>query len=231
MLGSSLALPRVELAMRSFVAKVYGWMAFAMVVTALAAMVTVNVPELNRLVFANRGVFLVLILAELGLVVALSAAINRMSAATATVMFVVYSALNGLTMSFIFLVYTEASIASAFLVTAATFGAMSVYGYTTNRDLTSIGNLCFMALIGIIIASLVNLFLGSATIYWATTYIGVLVFVGLTAYDTQKIKVMGASASMTGEQERKGAILGALALYLDFINLFLLLLRIFGRRR
>lgn len=231
MLGSSLALPRVELAQRTFVSKVYGWMAFALLVTALVAMATVSSPDLQKLVVANRGVFIVLILAELGLVIGLSAAINRMSASTATAMFIAYSALNGLTLSFIFFVYTTGSIASTFFITAATFGAMSVYGHTTKRDLTSIGNLCFMGLIGVIIASVANLFFSSPAIYWATTYIGVLVFVGLTAYDTQKIKRMGLAGLEEGEQERKGAILGALALYLDFINLFILLLRIFGRRR
>jgi len=231
MLGSSLALPRVELAQRTFVSKVYGWMAFALLVTALVAMATVSSPDLQKLVVANRGVFIVLILAELGLVIGLSAAINRMSASTATAMFIAYSALNGLTLSFIFFVYTTGSIASTFFITAATFGAMSVYGHTTKRDLTSIGNLCFMGLIGVIIASVANLFFSSPALYWATTYIGVLVFVGLTAYDTQKIKRMGLAGLEEGEQERKGAILGALALYLDFINLFILLLRIFGRRR
>ena len=146
-------------------------------------------------------------------------------------MFFLYSALTGITFSVIFVIYTSESLASTFLITAGTFGAMSFYGYVTKKDLTSIGNLCFMGLIGVIIASVVNLFFPSSFLYTVTTYIGVLVFVGLTAYDTQKIKQMGPSVQTGTEAERKASIIGALRLYLDFINLFLMLLRLFGRRR
>jgi FtsH-binding integral membrane protein len=157
-----------------------------------------------------------------------------MSSAVVTGCFLLYSALMGATLSLIFLRYSMESIAITFFVTALTFGVMSVYGYVTKRDLTSIGNLCFMALIGLIIASIVNMFVGSSLLYWGVTYVGILIFVGLTAYDTQKIKEMSMAlgnelaASETG---KKQAILGALTLYLDFINLFLLLLRIFGGNR
>ncbi len=167
---------------------------------------------------------------ELGIVIALSAAIGRFQSSTALFMFFAYSFLNGLTLSTIFLVYTKASIANTFFVTAGTFAAMSVYGYTTKRDLTSMGSFLMMGLIGIIIASFVNFFFHSPAFYWLITYAGIAIFVGLTAYDAQKIKEMAYAGFAGSEEERKGAIIGALRLYLDFINLFLLLLRIFGRR-
>ncbi len=175
--------------------------------------------------------FFGLIIAELGLVMTLSAAIGRLQATTATLMFFAYSALNGLTLSAIFIAYTSASIANTFFVTAGTFGAMSLYGYATKRDLTSWGSFLFMGLIGVIIASVVNIFLRSEMIYWVVTYAGVIVFVGLTAYDTQQIKAMALQGFGDEESERKGAVIGALRLYLDFVNLFLMLLNIFGRRR
>jgi uncharacterized protein len=171
-----------------------------------------------------------LILAELGIVIGLSAAINRMSSSTAMLMFFAYSFLNGLTLAAIFMVYTRTSIANTFFVTAGTFGVMSVYGYTTQKDLTSWGSFLTMGLIGIIIASIANFFFASTQLYWLITYVGVIIFVGLTAYDTQQIKAMAAGGFDGEEMERKGAVIGALRLYLDFINLFLLLLRIFGRR-
>jgi len=224
-------MPTVVLQERTFVSKVYGWMAFALFVTAMVAMGVANTPAVRNVVLGNRAIFFGLIIGELVLVIALSAAIARISAATATIMFVIYSAVNGLTLSVIFVVYTDASIASTFFITGGTFAAMSVYGYTTKRDLTSIGNLCFMALIGLILASLVNIFLQNAMLYWIVTYVGILIFVGLVAYDTQRIKQIARAGIEEGEAAQKGAILGALRLYLDFINLFLLLLRIFGRRR
>ena len=224
-------MPTVVLQERTFVSKVYGWMAFALFVTAMVAMGVANTPAVRNVVLGNRAIFFGLIIGELVLVIALSAAIARISAATATIMFVIYSAVNGLTLSVIFVVYTDASIASTFFITGGTFAAMSVYGYTTKRDLTSIGNLCFMALIGLILASLVNIFLQNAMLYWVVTYVGILIFVGLVAYDTQRIKQIARAGIEEGEAAQKGAILGALRLYLDFINLFLLLLRIFGRRR
>jgi FtsH-binding integral membrane protein len=157
--------------------------------------------------------------------------ITNISSNMAIGLFMLYSALNGLTLSAILLVYTASSIASTFFITAGTFGAMSIYGYFTKKDLTSWGNLLFMALIGLIVASIVNIFWASSTMYWIITYAGVLIFVGLTAYDTQKIKNMSLELDAESEEGRKGAIMGALALYLDFINLFILLLRIFGDRR
>jgi FtsH-binding integral membrane protein len=160
----------------------------------------------------------------------LSEAVQRMSANTATFVFLMYALVNGLTLSVIFLVYTLGSIASTFFVTAATFGVMSAYGYFTKTDLTKMGNILFMALIGLIIASLVNIFLNNSTLYWIITYAGVLIFVGLTAYDTQKIKEMNIIGNEGTEEDQKEAIMGALTLYLDFINLFLYLLRILGNR-
>ncbi|MFK5925925.1 MAG: Bax inhibitor-1/YccA family protein [Desulfuromusa sp.] len=215
----------------TFFRKVYLWMTAGLAVTALASFLMLSNQAAQQLIFGNRMVFYGLIFAELGLVIALSAAINRISATTATLMFLGYSTLNGVTFAAIFLIYTHSSIASAFLVTAGTFGAMSVYGYATKRDLTGFSSFLFMGLVGIIIASVVNMFLHSELIYWITSYIGVFVFVGLTAYDTQKIKQIG-QAGFANEQDRhKAAIIGALRLYLDFINLFLMLLRIMGNRR
>jgi len=219
-------------AQREFVTKVYGWMSVALAITAITAMVTASSPSILNAIVASRGVFIGLLLGELALVMALSWAIGRISAAAATAMFVLYSALNGLTLSFIFLVYTQASVASTFFITAGTFGALCLYGHVTKRDLTSVGNLCFMALIGLILASLVNMFFQNEMIYWLTTYAGILIFVGLTAYDAQKINLMSYGIlGQSGQAVQKVAVLGALALYLDFINLFLLLLRLFGRRR
>ena len=215
----------------TFFRKVYLWMTAGLAITALASFLMLSSASAQQLIFGNRMVFYGLIFAELGLVIAMSAAINRISAATATLMFLGYSALNGVTFAAIFLLYTNSSIASAFLVTAGTFGAMSVYGYATKRDLTGFGSFLFMGLVGIIIASVVNIFLQSEMIYWVTSYIGVFVFVGLTAYDTQKIKQIGQAGFASEEARHKAAILGALRLYLDFINLFLMLLRIMGNRR
>jgi FtsH-binding integral membrane protein len=157
--------------------------------------------------------------------------VGRMSADTATFVFLLYAVVNGLTLSVIFMVYTAGSIAGTFLVTAGTFGAMALYGYTTKRDLTSWGNLLFMALIGLILSSVVNMFFHNPMVYWITTYAGILIFVGLTAYDTQKIKEMNIIGNEGTDEDRKEAIMGALMLYLDFINLFLYLLRLFGRSR
>lgn len=218
-------------ATQRFVTKVYGWMCAALLTTAAVSYYSVSHEGIMRAIVQNPTLMIFLILAELGLVIALSAAINRLSTTAATAMFFLYSALTGITLSVVFLVYTAESLTSTFLITAGTFGGMSFYGYVTKRDLTSIGNLAFMGLIGIIIASVVNMFFASTLLYTATTYIGVLVFVGLTAYDTQKIKQMGGLLREGSAEEQKGAIIGALRLYLDFINLFLMLLRIFGRRR
>lgn len=214
-----------------FIRRVYNWMGIGLATTAVVAMFTASSQTMLKFIFGTPMVFFGLIIAELGLVIALSAAINRLQASTAALMFFIYSALNGLTISAIFLAYTQASIASTFFITAGTFGAMSIYGYTTKRDLTSWGSFLFMGLIGVVIASVVNMFLHSESIYWLVTIGGVIVFVGLTAYDTQRIKAMAYQGFSDSEMERKGAVIGALRLYLDFINLFLLLLRLFGGRR
>lgn len=215
----------------SFMPKVYIWMTFGLLLTAITSVITLSSETLLNLIFTNRMVFYGLVIAELGLVLALSAAINKISAYAATLMFLFYSALSGVTFASIFLIYTSSSIASAFFVASGTFGAMSVYGFVTKRDLSGWGSFLFMGLIGIIIASVVNIFLQSPMIHYVTSYVGVLVFVGLTAYDTQKIKRLGEAGFADGESRHKAAIIGALNLYLDFINLFLMLLRVMGDRR
>jgi FtsH-binding integral membrane protein len=218
---------QIVIARNTLIRQVYAWMGGGLMITALVAMVTVSSPALLNAVFGNRLVFYALILGELGLVVAISGAINRLSATAASLLFITYAALNGVTMSVIFAVYTAESIGSTFVITAATFGTMSVYGYLTKRDLTGWGNFLFMGLIGVVIASLVNIFTQSSAASWVISAVGVIVFTGLTAYDTWKIKAMAAA----GAEGRKPAILGALTLYLDFINLFLMLLRLVGNRR
>ncbi|MBW2028079.1 MAG: Bax inhibitor-1/YccA family protein [Deltaproteobacteria bacterium] len=217
----------------SFVRSVYHWMCVGLALTGFVALYVSGSETLLRLVFQNRMVFFLLIIAELALVFSIAGMIDRLSAATATALFVIYSALNGVTLSFVFLIYARASIVSTFFICSGTFLACSVYGWTTKRDLTSLGGFLMMGLIGIIIASLVNLFVRSSSMSMIVSYIGVLVFVGLTAYDTQKLKYMALTqpAGLEGSVVRKGAILGALSLYLDFINLFLMLLRIFGQGR
>ncbi len=214
----------------SFINKVYGWMALALAITGFVALRVVDSGFVETMA-QNQILFFGVIIAELGLVVWLSGRINSMNASMAIGLFLLYSALNGLTFSILFLVYTSASIASTFFITAGTFGVTSAYGYFTKKDLSSIGNIAFMGLIGIIIATIVNIFVHSEMLYWGITYIGVLVFVGLTAYDTQKMKKMSLEVDVESEEGSKGAIMGALALYLDFINMFIFLLRIFGDRR
>jgi len=218
-------------AQQTFITKVYWWMCVALVTTAGISYYVSSSPALLTTVITNQALFFGLIIAQLALVIALSAAINKFNAITATALFFLYSALTGLTLSVVFVAFTAESLATTFLVTAGTFGAMSFYGYITKRDLTTAGSLAFMGLIGIIIASIVNMFFYNSITMTITTYAGVLVFVGLTAYDTQKIKQMGPALREGSEEEKKLAILGALRLYLDFINLFLMLLRLFGRRR
>jgi uncharacterized protein len=227
------AYQRADVRVNEFVRSVYNWMCIGLAVTGLMAWYVSNSETILQMVFGNRMVFWILMIAELGLVVSISGMVNRMSGFMATSLFVLYSALNGVTLSVIFIVFTRASIVSTFFICALTFLACSIYGWTTKKDLTSVGNFMFMGLIGIIIASVVNIFMKSPAINFIISYVGVVVFVGLTAYDTQKIKVMAVSqpADLDGEVVRKGAILGALTLYLDFINLFLMLLRIFGNSR
>jgi len=224
---------RAEVLVSDYVRSVYNWMGIGLAFTGFVAYYVSTSESLLRLVFGNPLVLIVLIVAELGLVFAIAGMVNRMSAGTATALFVIYSGLNGVTLSSIFLVYVQASIVSTFFICAATFIACSFYGWTTKRDLTSLGGFMMMGLIGIIVASLVNMFIQSSSVSVIISYIGVFVFVGLTAYDTQKIKNMAMTqpANLDGAVVRKGAILGALSLYLDFINLFLMLLSIFGQRR
>ena len=218
-------------ALSAFMRGVYGWMAAGLGLTALVSVTVASSPALLRMVF-NPVALIALVIAELALVVILSARINRLSAGAASGMFLAYSALNGVTLSSIFIVYTATSIASAFFVTAGMFLAMSLYGLITKRDLTSWGSFLFMGLIGIFLAMLVNIFLKSSAMGFIINCIGVLVFVGLTAYDTQRLKDMGDSAPMNDATAiRRGSILGALTLYLDFINLFLFMLRFFGGNR
>ncbi len=217
-------------AYRVLMRKVFLWMTLALAVTGLTAYYVASNAGLLYAIFSSKGLFWGIIIAELALVFILSARIMKMSFATAGIMFVAYSVLNGITMASIFAVFTMESIASAFFVTAGMFGVMSFVGFTIKKDLGSFGSFFFMALIGLIIASVVNVFLGSSVLYWVVTYVGVLLFVGLTAYDTQKIKHMLMTyGDEVNDQTQKLALLGSLSLYLDFINLFLYLLRIFGR--
>lgn len=214
-----------------FITKVYTWMALALLATGFTAMFVAATPALIKIILGNRITFYGLIIAEIGLVFFLSFMINKMNSATAIFIFFLYSFVNGLTLSVIFLAYTGESIAVTFFVTAGTFGIMSAYGYFTKTDLTKIGNILLMGLIGIIIASVVNIFLKSGPLYWIITIVGVIIFVGLTAYDTQKLRIMSQNGFEGAETEKKASIIGALQLYLDFINLFLLLLRLLGRRK
>ncbi len=222
-------LSAAEVEERTFISKVYIWMGLGLLVTAITAYFVVSSGFVYTLA-SNTILFYGIIIAELGLVIYLSSRIQKMSAEAATTTFLIYSALNGITLSIIFIMYTEASVASTFMTTALTFGAMSAYGYFTKRDLTTMGSYLQMALIGLIIASVINMFWANSTMYWIISYVGVLLFVGLTAYDTQKIKRIGATVEGV-QATQKVAIMGALTLYLDFINLFLMLLRILGDRK
>ena len=227
----SLSQQEVAKAQQRFVTKVYGWMAFALAITGFVAMYTASSEAMLQFILGNKIVFFGLIIGELLLVGSLVGFLNRMSGQVATGIFLLYSILNGLTLSVVFLVYTSGSIATTFFICGGMFALMSAYGYFTGNDLTRFGSLLFMLLIGLIIASIVNLFLNSSGLYWITTYVGIFIFTGLVAYDTQKIKNMGAVVTEGTEEHRKGAIVGALSLYLDFINLFIMLLRIFGSKR
>lgn len=212
---------------RSFIRSVYAWMFGGLMLTAAAALWVVASPAMQALIFGSRFVIWGLLLAELGLVFYLSLRITKMSPAAAASSFLVYSVLSGLTLSSIFFVYTQASIFQAFVTTAGMFGAMSVYGLVTKRDLTSWGAFFTMGLIGILICMVVNMFLKSSVLGFAVSIIGVFVFVGLTAYDTQKLKAYATAP----ELRENLAVYGALRLYLDFVNLFLMLLRLFGGNR
>ena len=219
------------LAFATLMKNVYLWMTLALAVTGLTAAYVAMNPGWVYAIATNSVLFFGLIIAELAVVMILSARIARLSFATAGLMFAAYSVLNGVTLSVIFLAYTMSSIATTFFVTAGTFGAMTLVGYTVKKDLSAMGRVLIMALIGLIIASIVNMFVASSALDWAITYIGVLVFVGLTAYDTQKIKqMMLMHRDEVSDGTMKLALMASLTLYLDFINLFLYLLRIFGRR-
>lgn len=226
--GERTAGVQIDVGLRAYMQRVYGYMAGGLVLTGIVAYAAV----VSGLYQAIAGTLLiyVVIFAPLAFVLALSFGVERMSAATARTLFWVYAAVMGLSLGGIFLVYTGTSIARVFFITAATFGAMSLWGYTTRTDLSGFGSFLMMGLIGIIIASVVNIFLGSNTLQFVVSIIGVIVFVGLTAYDTQRIKLMYLQSDATEVAEKK-AVLGALALYLDFINLFMMLMQLFGQRR
>lgn len=223
---------RSQAHVNAFVLNVFHWMTIGLALTGVIAYTVSNSQTLMQIIFGNPLVFYGLIIAELAFVFIISARIGKMAAGTATAMFLIYAAMNGATLASVFLMYTQESIVSTFFICAATFGACSVYGMVTKRDLTSLGSFMFMGLIGIIIASVVNIFLKSSAMAMIISYLGLFVFIGLTAYDTQKIKHMALSqpADLDSGTIRKGAIIGALSLYLDFINMFLFMLQILGNR-
>jgi uncharacterized protein len=218
-------------ALREAVYRVFFWMAFGLGVTALVAMGIASSDALVDRVVENRGLIFVVLLVQLGIVFGFGAAAQRLPVAGVAGLFLMYSALTGVTFSFIFIAYTKESIASTFFVTAGTFGAVGLFGMLTKRDLTSVGSFAFMGLIGFLIASIVNIFLQSPLLYWITTFAGVAIFVGLTAHDMQKVKEDAGAMALAGGDRERWAVMWALRLYLDFINLFLLFLRIFGSRR
>ena len=212
--------------------KVYWWMTFALAVSAFSAWIVGTSEGLTKVLIKNPGIFFGLAVVEIVMVIGIGMGIRKLSAATATALFILYAAINGITLSVVFIAYQLSSVAQVFGITAATFAVMALVGTTTKRDLSGLGNMLFMGLIGLIIASVVNLFWANDILYWICSYAGVLIFVGLTAYDANKIKKMflaigGEDPEMVG----RVAVLGALSLYLDFVNLFLYLLRLFGRRR
>lgn len=222
---------QASLAFPALMRKVYLWMTLALVITAITAYGVATSPAAIQFILGNRIVFFGLIIAEFALVLAVGGMINRLSITTATLLFTLYSVINGATLSVVLLAYTQESVTQVFFITAGTFAAMSAVGYLTKRDLSSVGRILFMALIGLIIATVVNIFWKNSGFMAILNYLGVLIFVGLTAYDTQKIKNMLLTAEDGGEVGQKMALLGALTLYLDFINLFLYLLRILGKSR
>lgn len=216
-----------ELTVGQFFNSVYAWMCAGL---ALTAVVSYMVAQSGRQ-FMSMPVLIVSVIAQIGLVMVISRAINRISAPVATGLFLLYAALNGVWMSVLFLLYTKVALASTFIVTAGAFGAMSLYGYTTKRDLTKIGSLLFMALIGLVLASIVNFFLHSPMMAWIISWAGVVIFVGLTAFDTQKLKAIAMQTGDNPALANRLAVVGSLTLYLDFINLFMFLLQVMGDRR
>lgn len=223
---------QVRSSLQTFMAQVYGWMMVGLLLTAFVAWYTASTETVMMYIFSNKLVFWGLIIFQLAIVFVISGMVQRLSAGVATSLFMLYSVLTGLLLSSIFFIYTEGSIASAFVVSAGMFGIMSLYGYITKRDLSGLGNILLMGLIGLLLATVVNIWLASDTLMWITTYLGVIIFVGMTAYDTQQLKNIAAqSGAFDSSMQRKVAIIGALSLYLDFINLFLYMLRILGNRR
>ncbi|MBK4764971.1 MAG: Bax inhibitor-1/YccA family protein [Pantoea sp. Brub] len=217
--------------LQDYMAQVYGWMTCGLLLTAFVSWFASRIPALMEFLFVNRAVCFGLIITQLFIVLFLSSMAHRLSSSILTGSFMCYSMLNGLLLSELFLVYTHASIASTFFITASTFGIMSVYGYTTKKDLSRFSSLLLMTLIGIVLASLVNILLKNPIVMWLITYASVFVFVFLTAHDTQKLKNIGASINLNDHNSvRHSSILGALTLYLDFINLFVILIKFFGER-
>lgn len=221
-----------KVAQNALMRSVYTWMTLALAITGLTAMYMAKSLTFINAMTQNSMLFWGILIAEVVLVMYMTARINKISFTTATLLFIAYSILNGVTLSVLFLVYTMSSIATTFFVTAGTFGVMAVFGYITKKDLTRIGSLCIMGVIGIIIASVVNMFLHNSMMDMIISYVGVLLFIGLTAYDAQKIKrLLSGDDIEVNESTQKIALLGALTLYLDFINLFIYLLRILGDRK
>ena len=220
---------RLNSQVAAFLRLVYGWMAAGLVITATTSWLVASSPTIAVAIASNRLLFWAIIIAQLGLVFALSARVHTLAPATASVLFVAYSALTGVTLSFILLVYTGASIATTFLVTAGMFGALAMYGTLTQRNLQGARQFLFMGLVGVVLASLVNIFWQNDGLQFVISFIGVIVFTGLAAYDAQRLRAM--ALAMPSGQIASYAIVGALALYLDFINLFLFMLRFMGHRR
>lgn len=228
---STISIERKKSAQLSVFRRVYIWMTMALCITGLTALIIANNNDIMYSLLQNEATFWIIMIAELALVFILAGRLHKLSMGTATILFILYSVLNGITMSLIFIIYTESSIAATFFVTAGTFGAVSLYGFATKKDLSSWGSILIMGVLGIVIASVVNIFMGSETLYWIISYAGVLIFVGLTAYDTQKIKEVLLNPNVEVDDNlNKIALFGALQLYLDFINLFMHLLRIMGSR-
>ncbi|MGP1939238.1 MAG: Bax inhibitor-1/YccA family protein [Arsenophonus sp. ET-DL9-MAG3] len=223
---------RVSADIQIYMAQVYGWMTVGLLLTAFVAWYAINNSNVITYLNTHSWILMTLIIAEFALVIGLSFLLSKLSGMLATAMFMLYSLLTGLTISLLLVAYTGTSVASTFFITSAMFGALSFYGYTTKRSLSGMGSFLFMLLIGLIIASFVNIWLQNFGLTLVITYLGVLIFSGLTAYDTQKLKDMGSQIDSRDQEDmRKYAIFGALTLYLDFINLFLMMLRIVGDRR
>ena len=222
----------VRSAVSAILKNVYLWMTMALLISGFTAMLVAGNPVLIEKIFAGRGTLFLLFLAQFGLIWLISSRIGTISFTTATLLFIAYSLLTGVTLSSIFVLFTVGSIASVFFITAGTFASVSIYGFITKKDLSTWRSYLLMGLIGLIIASIVNWFLASELMYWIISYVGVIIFVGLTAYDTQKIKQLASACyAENDETQNKVALLGAITLYLDFINLFLYILRIFGKRK